>query len=1019
MALKGSLRDFSLPDLFRLLNLSKKSGTLMLTLGDARGYVCFRDGEVFFATENWNRQPLGEKMVEAGIVTWEQVHEALDKQTGEDSSVRLGQLLIQLGHITQTQLEIFIEEQIQEAVFELLRWDQADFEFMAQDLFPDEDIGLAIGTEELILEGSRRLDEWSRIVEKIPSMEVVFKMTPLKSRASNSINLTADQWVVLTFVDGRRTVRDIAEATSFSSMKSCKVLYELLTEGLLERVQSLHKPGSPPAPVPEPLTREETRELAAAAKITEMEELLREAAAAQGNPLQEAAEQTEEAEAREKAAEELAQPEATIPAPEGAFAESEEGSGEKPDAAAEEGQLEPEGVVPAKARRFRSTPTSADILEELKSLVLEGATDFDVNVDVDSKMSELDALKAKIDELIDLDDEDTGGNGEEIPELGISSVTAENALRSDQAAEARKAFRKMRYGERQAKRGQPTGEEPRESKAETADEAASLEPQVPVVYAEPVGAEPDFETPETGQDRETAWWVEISEDGNGSRDSLTDSGSLERLEEMVMDASDAGPEIVDIETLERELLEDIDGRAEPETASADEEWSAISEAQQESISMAGSEVSELRVMEDGLSELERRLAEAYETDAEPRSPEAPAWQEIPEAPRESFEALEERVEAEQEHAGIDPLDAWEAVLAEEPAAEEPEPPEIREPDAVISSPFLEESYHKAELETSPAPLVEDMPPWHDFEISSVPVAEPAVMESTFESEPGAVEAAELEPAFEMVVEPEPAIESVPEPTAFGEPEKSPAGEPRPAVAFEPGTDYEPLPEPETETVIAEKPVEPAATCEFLPEREPDPESEPAPVNVNEPDFESAVEPAPASVYEQQLEPESEPEPVSAYEPEPETEPGQAVRAEERSEDVLAAAPSPESIEAEDAVLADGSEVVFHEESRGTDFGGIGHYFAAVPEKEIPTAFSPTGTGADTFEEFYSDSFGLERELAELTGASSTMARTVKKAPGSAKLAKGAKKPVGKGEKEKPEKVNKGLLNKLIDGIKKQ
>ncbi|MFW6113873.1 MAG: DUF4388 domain-containing protein, partial [Actinomycetota bacterium] len=77
MALKGSLKDFSLPDLFQLLNFSKKNGTLNLTRGKARGYICFRNGEVFFATTNWKRQSLGMKLVNAGIIGRDQVDEAL------------------------------------------------------------------------------------------------------------------------------------------------------------------------------------------------------------------------------------------------------------------------------------------------------------------------------------------------------------------------------------------------------------------------------------------------------------------------------------------------------------------------------------------------------------------------------------------------------------------------------------------------------------------------------------------------------------------------------------------------------------------------------------------------------------------------------------------------------------------------------------------------------------------------------------------------------------------------------
>lgn len=236
MALKGSLKDFSLPDLFQLLNFSKKNGTLNLFRGDARGYICFRNGEVFFATTNWKRKSLGAKLVQAGIVTREQVNEALELQKTTARGQRLGQILIRLGFLTKEQLEAFVQEQIQDAVFELLRWTEGEFEFQPGVVFPEEDIGLSLNTEELIMEGSRRLDEWNRIEKKIPSLDAIFKMKSMQNREAAQISLTPEEWMILTYVDGERRVRDIVEHSGLGTLQTCKILYGLISAGLLENV---------------------------------------------------------------------------------------------------------------------------------------------------------------------------------------------------------------------------------------------------------------------------------------------------------------------------------------------------------------------------------------------------------------------------------------------------------------------------------------------------------------------------------------------------------------------------------------------------------------------------------------------------------------------------------------------------------------------------------------------------------------------------------------------------------------
>ena len=233
MPLKGSLRDFSLPDLFQLIHFGKKNGTLNITNGDAKGYVCFRNGNVFFATHNWKRQPLGQRLIESGMVSEEQIDEALDLQKSTRKGQRLGNILVELGYLSRESLEVFVEEQIRDAVFHMLRWTEGEFDFDPNQIFPEEDIGLSMSTEDLIMEGSRRLDEWYQIEKKVPSLDAVFKMTKVPGKDATDINLTSEEWLVLYHVDSESMVRDIIEKSGQSALVTCKALYGLVTAGLV------------------------------------------------------------------------------------------------------------------------------------------------------------------------------------------------------------------------------------------------------------------------------------------------------------------------------------------------------------------------------------------------------------------------------------------------------------------------------------------------------------------------------------------------------------------------------------------------------------------------------------------------------------------------------------------------------------------------------------------------------------------------------------------------------------------
>ena len=236
MPLKGSLKDFSLPDLFQLIHFGRKSGTLNITNGETRGYVCFREGTVFFATHNWKRPPLGRRLVQTGLVNDDQVDEALDLQRTTRKGQRLGNILVEAGYLARETLEAFIEEQIKDAFFNLLRLTEGGFDFDPSQTFPEEDVGLSISTEDLIMEGSRRLDEWYQIEKKVPALDAVFTVVKVPDVDTADVDLTSEERLVLNHVDGALTVEEIVLESGQSAMTTCKAIYGMAAAGLIAQV---------------------------------------------------------------------------------------------------------------------------------------------------------------------------------------------------------------------------------------------------------------------------------------------------------------------------------------------------------------------------------------------------------------------------------------------------------------------------------------------------------------------------------------------------------------------------------------------------------------------------------------------------------------------------------------------------------------------------------------------------------------------------------------------------------------
>ena len=300
MALRGNLKDFSLPDVFQLVTFSRKTGVLRIEREDgAHGSVWFRDGDVFFAQSNWHTELLGERLVRAQRLTAQALGRALAIRTTEgESGRRLGTILVDEGYITLEVLESFVSEQIQETIFDLMRWDEGDFDFEAMPEAVEEDIGLSVSIENVIMEGSRRLEEWTRIKKKIPSVDVVFKMATAPGEGTFEISLKPMEWNLLLLVDGTRSIAELAYETDRTDFEVARIIYGLFSAGLLEfaadeEIERLRA---------ERAQREEKRALIEAERFAAEKLLAEEAEAreAEARALEEAqAREAEEAEARE------------------------------------------------------------------------------------------------------------------------------------------------------------------------------------------------------------------------------------------------------------------------------------------------------------------------------------------------------------------------------------------------------------------------------------------------------------------------------------------------------------------------------------------------------------------------------------------------------------------------------------------------------------------------------------------------------------------------------------------------
>lgn len=181
MAIRGNLTEASLPDVLQLLAMGNKNGTLSLTESGITGKICFENGRICHAA-------------------------VTGRALGTD-----------------------------DAVFAMFKWTHGLFSFEPGVQPPAGADLVSVDPQALLLEGARRVDEWSQIEKKLPSFDVVFALDR-QQLLRNSIELSAEQQRLLPLIDGFRDVHGLMKVSRLGEFDTGKALFGLLSGGFLVAV---------------------------------------------------------------------------------------------------------------------------------------------------------------------------------------------------------------------------------------------------------------------------------------------------------------------------------------------------------------------------------------------------------------------------------------------------------------------------------------------------------------------------------------------------------------------------------------------------------------------------------------------------------------------------------------------------------------------------------------------------------------------------------------------------------------
>lgn len=237
MNLQGDFEGLTLASILQLLCNDQKTGVLAVTCEDEESKVFFEQGTIVYASASLKEARLGYLMRNDGIISVQQLQKCL--ALAKQEKMHLGKILVEKGYISLDTLKKYNTKQVEAILYNLLFWKKGRFEYKDAKLNLKGMIVTQLNPMKLILEASRRIDELSVLKEFIPTDKLVFKMSG-KVQSKEEIKLNANEWRILSLIDGTRTVRQIIVESGYDEFAVYKIFFSVISSGLIEQKEEVN-----------------------------------------------------------------------------------------------------------------------------------------------------------------------------------------------------------------------------------------------------------------------------------------------------------------------------------------------------------------------------------------------------------------------------------------------------------------------------------------------------------------------------------------------------------------------------------------------------------------------------------------------------------------------------------------------------------------------------------------------------------------------------------------------------------
>jgi hypothetical protein len=230
MGLSGNLQTMLPGDLLQWLSLGQKTGTLVVTNKQVQKKIFFRRGRVISSASNDPREYLGQFLMSHGYLTEPELKKAMEVQL--QSNILLGKILVMIDVISESDLQRLMRLKAEEEIYDIFLWNDGEFYFLDDELPQQEMIPLQVDVTGIIMEGTRRVDEWGRIRETVPNETVI----PVLLKEVDADELEEVEEPIVRAIDGKRTIAELVLESRSSAFTVSSTVCALVRHGFAKLV---------------------------------------------------------------------------------------------------------------------------------------------------------------------------------------------------------------------------------------------------------------------------------------------------------------------------------------------------------------------------------------------------------------------------------------------------------------------------------------------------------------------------------------------------------------------------------------------------------------------------------------------------------------------------------------------------------------------------------------------------------------------------------------------------------------